>query len=77
MVAANATLFVFLAVGAVCFVAGVAFASAIFWIETSKWGRPFIGVDFGKHEGCTVYGYYDARGVMHIDRVEMDGETHA
>ena len=78
MIAANATLFVFLAVGAVCFIAGVAFAGAIVWIETRKWRRPFAGINpAGNDDGCTVYGHYDDRGVLHIDRVEIDGEARA
>lgn len=52
----------------------------IVWIETRKWRRHdrlWIGFDCRKDEGCTVYGHYDARGVMHIDRVEMDGKQRA
>ena len=60
------------------FVAGVAFAGAIVWIETRKWSRPFAGINpAGNDDGCTVYGHYDARGVLHIDRVEMDGKRSA
>ena len=69
---------VLLAVFMAGFIAGVAFAGAIVWIETRKWRRPFVGIDpAGKDDGCTVYGHYDARGVLHIDRVEIDGEARA
>lgn len=58
------------------FVAGVVFAGAVVWIETRKWRLSFIGDDpAGSDDGCTVYGHYDARGVLHIDRVEMDGSS--
>lgn len=59
------------------FVAGVAFAGAVVWLETARWrkrNRSFIGIDFaGAGDDYTIYEHYED-GVMHVDRVEMGGE---
>lgn len=59
------------------YLTGVIVAVFVMWLEARKWckqDRPWIGFDHGADDGCTVYGHYDRHGILHIDRVEFDGD---
>lgn len=57
------------------FLIGVVFGAFVAPIRRRK-ERAFIAIDRGD-EGCTIYGHCDVDGVLHIDRVEFDGEPRA